>query len=403
MDRGHRPEVEQWGCARSRARSWFSWLAATAGAAPAATQIAALNAQRAAHGIPAGIVEMPAWSEGCRKHMSYIAANGGRLTHEESPASPGYSADGAEVGRRAVITPLADAFTASANAFESAPLHLMQTLAPALSRMGVWGGCATTNLGYDRRASTARLYTYPGDRAGGFYAAEQASELPATPGSFVGLAQGTTTGPHLLVMALGTGPGRIVAATLAGPSGLVDVRTVDNVTAGLEGYMPPGGMIIPAQPLAPATTYTATATFMPNGARLPLARVWSFTTAGSAAPVVGSSAAGGAYPTTLRIGNARRAGRSVRFDLVASPSLVGERARVTIYRVVRSCAGGTCRDRQKGRKVVSTIGRLAARQTIFAPRPGRGRAIVVLVQTRAFARAGLAYAASTAVGRWAGS
>ena len=379
-------------------------LPASAGAAtPAATQIAALNAQRAAHGIPAGIVEMPAWSEGCRKHMGYIAANGGRLTHEENTANPGYSADGAEVGRRAVITPYADAFTASANAFESAPLHLMQTLAPALSRMGIWGGCATTNLGYDRRSSAPRLYTYPGDRASGFYAAEQALELPATPGSFVGLAQGTPTGPHLLVMSLGTGPGRLMAATLTGPGGLVDVRTVDNLTAGLEGYMPPGGMIIPAQPLAPATTYTATATFMPAGARLPLARVWSFTTAGSAAPVTASSAASGAFPTTLRIGDARRAGRSVRFTLAAGPSLVGERARVTIYRVVRSCAGGTCRDRQKGRKVVSAIGRLAARQAILAPRPGRGRAIVVVVQTRAFERAGLAYAASTAVGRWAGS
>ncbi len=378
---------------------------ATAGAAtPAATQIAALNAQRAAHGIPAGIVEVPAWSEGCRKHMSYIAANGGRLTHEESPASPGYSADGAEVGRRAVITPLADAFTASANAFESAPLHLMQTLAPALSRMGIWGGCATTNLGYDRRASTARIYTYPGDKARGFYAAEQASELPATPGSFVGLAQGTTTGPHLLVMTLGTEPGRIMAATLTGPGGLVDIRTVDNLTPGLAGYMPPGGMIIPAQPLAPATTYTATATFMPAGARLPLARVWSFTTAAPVTPVAASSAASGAsYPTTLRIGQARRVGRSVRFTLAAGASLVGERARVTIYRVARSCAGGKCRDRQKGRKVVSAIGRLAARQTILAPRPGRGRAVVVVVQTRAFERSGLAYAASTAVGRWAGS
>ncbi|MDX6679599.1 MAG: hypothetical protein QOE31_3651, partial [Solirubrobacteraceae bacterium] len=52
---------------------------ATARAATAAEQIAALNAQRAANGIPAGIVEQPDWTRACRDHMAYIAANGGTL------------------------------------------------------------------------------------------------------------------------------------------------------------------------------------------------------------------------------------------------------------------------------------------------------------------------------------
>ncbi len=377
--------------------------ASAAADAASARQIAALNAQRAAHGIPAGIVENPAWSESCRKHMAYIAANGGTLTHEESQGNPGYSADGAEVSRRAVISPLPEAFNAARNAFESAPLHLMQTLAPALSRMGVWGGCATTNLGYNRRAGAPAIYTYPGNGATGFYASEQASELPKVPGDFVSLPQGTVTGPHILVMTLGTNAGRVVAATLTGPAGPVEVRTVDNMTPGLEGYMPPGGMVIPVRPLEPGVTYTAMASFLPNGVGVPLARVWSFTTAVSAAPaaVAASSQADPGIATSLRLTAPRPSRRTVRFTLLADPRLVGQRATVTVYRVVRSCAGGTCRDRQRGRRLGSAIARLAARQSLTAPRPARGRAIVVLVQTKPFARGGVAFAASQAVARWA--
>ena len=69
---------------------------ATAAATSAADQIAALNAQREANGIPAGIVEVPDWSEGCRLHMAYIEANGGTLTHEEDKSKPGLH----EGGRR---------------------------------------------------------------------------------------------------------------------------------------------------------------------------------------------------------------------------------------------------------------------------------------------------------------
>jgi hypothetical protein len=395
----------------------FALLAAVpadaAAAASPADQIAALNAQRAAHGIPAGIVEIPAWSEGCRRHMEYIAANGGVPTHEEISDHAGYSSDGAEIGRRAVITPLPEAFTPAANAFESAPLHLMQTLAPALSRMGVWGGCATTNLGYDRAAGSPAVFTYPGNGVTGFYVSEVAYELPKTPGDFVGLPQGTTTGPHILVMTLGTKPGRIASATLTGPAGPLDIRTVDNETGGLEGYMPPGGMIIPVAALAQATTYTASATFQPHGGGVKdaLTSTWSFTTVRPAPPVapaasppaVVASQPPPAVATSLQLSHPRAAGRGVRFTLRADPRLVGQRAVVTIYRVARSCAGGTCRDRQKGRKLMSAIRRLAARQSLTAPRPTKGRAIVVLVQTKPFQRAGIGFAASQAVARWAGT
>ncbi len=59
-----------------------------------------LNAQRAANGIPAGIVEDPALSDGCRKHNHYGALN--ELTHFDDKNKPGYTPEG-ETARRELI------------------------------------------------------------------------------------------------------------------------------------------------------------------------------------------------------------------------------------------------------------------------------------------------------------
>ncbi len=139
--------------------------------------IAALNAQRAAHGIPADLVENPDYSLGCAMHM------GDEALHGRSRVQP----------------------------------H---------------------------------------------------AEDPGLPGYIVGLPMGSVTGPHILVMPFGQvpslgldeyhGPTRIVAASLTGPAGLVEVRTVDELTVGPRGEMGgylEGGMLIPAAPLAPATAY----------------------------------------------------------------------------------------------------------------------------------------------------
>jgi hypothetical protein len=382
---------------------------ATARAATAAEQIAALNAQRAANGIPAGIVEQPDWTRACRDHMAYIAANGGTLTHDEQPGNPGYSADGAWAGPRSVLAPDGDAFGPSGNAFESAPLHLMQTLAPALSQIGVWGGCATTGAGAARETMTTSLFTYPGDASADVARSETAAELPFVPGDFAGLAQGTTTGVHLLVMSLGTASGRLTSATLSGPAGPVEVRTVDNATPHLVGYMPPGGIVIPVAPLAADATYTASATFQPLDGEA-LSRTWSFATGSAAPPAVapatpGEGGAAGAGPAhaaaRLQLSRPRPSSRAVTFTLSVDRALVGRPARVSVMRLVRSCDAGACRLRQAGHAVTSTIARLSARQAIRAPRPAAGRAIRVLVRTQAFARGAVTYAAAKAAGRWA--
>ncbi len=393
-------------------------LPASAAAAPAAEQIAALNAQREANGIPGGIVEQPDWSEACRRHMAYIAANGGELTHEEQPGKPGYTEDGALAGLRSVLSADPTAFGPQGNSFETAPLHLMQTLAPALSKLGVWAGCATTGLGMDRAAARPALFTYPGDATTGVARSTTASEMPFVPGDFVGLPQGTTTGVHLFVMSLGTAPGRLESAALSGPSGPVAIRTVDNSTPRLVGFMPPGGIIVPVAPLDDDASYTASATFQPDDGA-PLSRTWSFGT-GSAAPrasadaaeqsaATAATAATAAAATTtttvvlapaLRLSKARPSPRSVAFTLSVDRALVGRRARLSLQRLVRVCDGDVCRNRPLGRRTTTVIGRLAARQAVTTPRPATGRAVRVIVQTQAFTRGGVSHPAARVSGRW---
>ena len=67
-------------------------LAAPARGATPTEAIGALNAQRAANGLPAEIVENPAWSAGCAAHVEYLRLNGfSGDWHDEDPRLPGFS------------------------------------------------------------------------------------------------------------------------------------------------------------------------------------------------------------------------------------------------------------------------------------------------------------------------
>ena len=239
-----------------------------------------LSAQREAHGIPGALVEVPEWSEGCRKHMLWVEQNG--LQHDEEPGTPGYTPEGDEAGNSSVLSSGPWEFD-GANPWEHAPIHLMQLLGPGLARTGYANGCMYTWPGYDRpNPPTPQLFTYPGDGTTDWRYQELASEGPYTPGERVGLPTNALTGPYLYVFAWGVGPGRITAATLTGPEGLVEIKVADNETDGLEGYMPPGGTIIPTEPLNLATRYEAAATFLPTNppGAAPLSLRWTFQTGG---------------------------------------------------------------------------------------------------------------------------
>src|SRR5215207_4342656 len=53
-----------------------------------------LNAQRAANGLPGDVVESTAMSDGCAKHVAYMASNATGLVSGEDPAKAGYTPEG---------------------------------------------------------------------------------------------------------------------------------------------------------------------------------------------------------------------------------------------------------------------------------------------------------------------
>lgn len=277
---------------RTGALATIALLAATspAGAASPADAIGMLNAQRATHAIPAGIVEVPAWSQACALHNAYQIANGGGLTHDEVPSRPGYTPQGAWAGQNSVLSQ--GRSWDRGNPWEHAPIHLHQLLHPRLVAMGVAdaGGyvCATTHPGNSRPPAAApTVYTYPGPGAA-FRTRETADEDPYTPGEMIGIPRRTETGPYLYAMIDGPwstfARARITQASLSGPEGPVAIRTVDNHTPGLEGYLPTGGELIPLRPLRARQTYTAalsaTVTSADSQTPTPVAHQWSFTTLG---------------------------------------------------------------------------------------------------------------------------
>ena len=257
---------------------------ASADASPAQA-IAALNAQRTANGIPGGIVEDAQRSTDCANHNAYEQQNDG-LQHGEDKGKPGYTDGGNEASLNAVLAQ-GSSWAGGSNPWETAPGHLMQLLAPRLKSSGVAdaGGwvCMTTWLGMDNDNGPAAnvVYTYPGDGATNWRGSEVADELPDTPGDYVGLPRGTRTGPY--IYALLDGPGNLfldlrsnanlTSATLTGPNGAVELRTIDSTHPQQGPYMVPGAFIIPVSPLADGQ-YTASVTFTVNGA--PVKKTWSF-------------------------------------------------------------------------------------------------------------------------------
>jgi hypothetical protein len=286
--------------------------ARAAGAVSSANAIRYLNTQRADNGIPAGIADNAVWDAGCADHILWEEENPGSSNpHLETLGSPGYTKAGAAAGQSSVLATGGDWTASSAypwsqvNPWEMSPIHLMQLLSPDLSSSG-WADdgidiCMITWDGYNRPPpAVPALLTYPGSATSFIYPTELATEWPFTPGDFVGLPDGTTTGPYLFVFGYGTGRGAITSASLSGPTGVVEIRTVDNTTSGLAGnlgaYLPAGGIIIPVAPLIPGALYTASVTFAPNnldwnnltyapGPTAPLSLSWSFQVA-SAEPAL---------------------------------------------------------------------------------------------------------------------
>lgn len=258
-------------------------LPAAAHAATAAQEIAALNKQRANNGLPAGIVQNAEWSRRCALHVNWMIQNH-TLQHEETPGSPGYTDDGNWAGTHSVISVGQPGFTTPArNPYLNAPYHLAQLLDPQLKQMGAnerkTYNCSTTFPGYTRvHPATDRFYSYPGPMESIAWA-QDAREGPSTPGDAVGLPQGTTTGPNLIVWCFGPKNAPLTdirSASLTRKDGTrVEIRIVDD----RNGFPIPGsGFLIPVKPLKPGRTYTGRVTFSSPYAKRTFTKSWTFKT-----------------------------------------------------------------------------------------------------------------------------
>ncbi|MGA9875536.1 MAG: hypothetical protein WBQ21_06990 [Solirubrobacteraceae bacterium] len=124
-----------------------------------------LNAERARWGLPAGLTLDPAWSQACAAHDAYLAENN-RLEHPEDSSLPGASPGGAWAGENSILA--ADGgWTAEANPWEDAPIHLDQLYTPDLTIVGIDESsdtCTTTWPGIGAPLQPAgTIITYPGN------------------------------------------------------------------------------------------------------------------------------------------------------------------------------------------------------------------------------------------------
>jgi len=367
-------------------------LAATpaAVAATPAQVLEALNAERAANGIPAGVREAPEQSVGCALHNAYRAANGGAgVGHDEDPGRPGYTPEGAEAGGSAV---LAGTSWAAGNPYADAPIHLMRLMDPRLQRAGVDDrpdlSCTTVTSGLGPAGPADAVYTVPGDGRAGVPVAQVAEEAPFVPGDLLRLPAGTRTGPHLLVLADGPyardGGTRLADVRLTGPSGPVAVRWTDDADPRIGPYIPPGGIAVPVTPLVAGSVYRARATVVGAGG-VRLTRRWAFRTAGTA-PVTLPPAPSAAALTGRAAVKVRVRGR--RVVLAVPPALAGRTARVKVT------LGAVSR-----RLAVRLTGRS---RVLLRPVEARSQHTRIAVRVRGFAAGGVRWQAAqvrTSVGR----
>jgi hypothetical protein len=395
-------------------------LATLSAAAPGAASVSSeqavafLNQQRAANGIPGDLRNRPDWADGCAKHNVYMKANGGELTHFENSGSPYFTPEGSEAGRSSVLS-AGDGYASDGrNPWEWAPIHLYAMLKPENASAGYSAnaGSACMRVYGDDRPSPPepQFFSYPGPGTEGIYPEESAEELPYVPQQLVGIPAGKLTGTNILFFSLGTQGLEAEGFSLAGPSGPVAARMVDETTnneVGNGAWFRGGGVLVPEHPLAPYTTYSVSVTWRdqpygdPNfeAERQIFRQDFAFTTGPSTIrePVRRPPPR---HPR-LRLRRLPSSSQTLRFTLTAGRMLRGRIAYVSVLRHERGCGpafaseGSRCGWRMLGRRHVSQI-RLKQAQRLQVRGPDRWQKLNFAVRTRPFRRAGTQYAAAGA-------
>lgn len=222
--------------------------------------ISVLDAQRAASGIPVGIVENSGWSADCALHNAYEKRNHA-FGHVESEGKPGYTANGNLIAATSVLAKGLD--WGAHDPYDNAPYHLFDLLNPRIDSIGASDSsgfdCVEIELGTGRTAPARVLgYSYPGNGQRGVPVSQRAEEQPMTPAQTLGLGSGPS-GPNLLVYFDGPwtdgSRAQIASATLTSAHGSVALRWLDNTTSNL--LAPTGAILVPVTRLRGHTTYRA--------------------------------------------------------------------------------------------------------------------------------------------------
>lgn len=252
----------------------------------ARTILGAVNYERQMAGIDSLTVNKSS-EGGCIKHALYMNQNS-ILTHNENAGSAGFTTEGQFYGTKAVLARNTAGFTS--NPWKFAPFHEFQVLHPWLQQTGIGvSGDYACMVTLGERAGgmldDIKLITAPG--TGQFVRpAEVAREAPFTPGEEIGLPQGTKTGPHLYVYAVG--PQRfpnvtIKSATLTATETGAEapLRWVDASSPRSGRYLDGGAILIPTSPLLEGAVYglrIEAETTSSSGQKILISRTTSFTT-----------------------------------------------------------------------------------------------------------------------------
>jgi hypothetical protein len=367
--------------------------AAPALAASAEEALAFVNQQRAANGIPALPLDQSLLRPECSLENHHIASSD--VAAWSATTSPW---DNAPLHQSMLYDPNA---TAAAYG-EFGEFKSNNPTFP--SSVGQWA-CMwfTWNWEAPHAAVEPAFYAFVGDHGPSSVPAEEvAGEWPATPAEIVGLPQGATTGPNLLVYALHMGgASHIVAASLTSAAGTpVEVRTVDGETLyqGQHWIFPWRGAVIPVSPLQWSTSYTATVAWANTNGYV-ATQTFSFTTEAAPPPpapeVQEPEEAEGSFSSQrsvrLRITHAVHRGKSLRLTVSASHVLFGRHLTATIRYLKRTRRGVRAVGHRVTRRVLRTK-TLTLSVTRSAP-------MVVEVRSSAFTARGTQYAAARATRR----
>ncbi len=196
--------------------------------------LATLNHYRAMSGV-GPVIEVPEWSFGAVAHARYMVRTGS-LTHDEDPANPWWSTEGAEAAKHGNVGVNSSATTTAREHLEAqlaAPFHAVSLLSPQLTRSGFgmfadagaspWRSAMVVDVwrGVDPTAPVPNTpILFPGN--GATTALDRLAAETPDPRSYCGWS-GTAGLPVLAMFPVDPGPAE---ATITGPNGPVEVCTL---------------------------------------------------------------------------------------------------------------------------------------------------------------------------------